>query len=560
VEKMTQSKTPVFGIDLGTTYSCIAYVDEYGRPVVVANAEGQHVTPSVIQFSGTERIVGKAAKESSVLYPDQTVEMVKRFMGKSESFLFMYEGTRYTPEEISSYILRKVVQDAEQQTGMKISDVVITCPAYFGIPEREATANAGKIAGLNVLSIINEPTAAAITYGTNEQSDQTVIVYDLGGGTFDITVIRIEGGSITVVATGGDHELGGRDWDERVVQYFAEEWRNQTSSSEDPMSSRETEQELFSRAEQAKITLTGREKTDIPIIHEGQRARVTLTREKFDELTNDLLGRTVDMTNQLLAEAEKRGVTKIDQLLLVGGSTLMPQVSRRLIQEYGSSRGLEPRVFEPSEAVAKGAAIFGYRLSINQEIITRMAEQMGVAPEQINMKTVSPSQREAAERAVASDFGLTLKTVQDAGKMPTNVTSRSFGVIAWDRNLRRDVVSNLIRINDALPAKITQTFGTAEANQPTAQIQIVDNLSSSDTWEPADSRILGETEMDLPRGLPEGSPIEITFELNDQGRLHMNARELTGGRVVQTELQTEAIMSADDVTAAASRSKSLTVS
>lgn len=557
---MTQSKTPVFGIDLGTTYSCIAYVDEYGRPVVVANAEGQHVTPSVIQFSGTERIVGKAAKESSVLYPDQTVEMVKRFMGKSESFLFMYEGTRYTPEEISSYILRKVVQDAEQQTGMKISDVVITCPAYFGIPEREATANAGKIAGLNVLSIINEPTAAAITYGTNEQSDQTVIVYDLGGGTFDITVIRIEGGSITVVATGGDHELGGRDWDERVVQYFAEEWRNQTSSSEDPMSSRETEQELFSRAEQAKITLTGREKTDIPIIHEGQRARVTLTREKFDELTNDLLGRTVDMTNQLLAEAEKRGVTKIDQLLLVGGSTLMPQVSRRLIQEYGSSRGLEPRVFEPSEAVAKGAAIFGYRLSINQEIITRMAEQMGVAPEQINMKTVSPSQREAAERAVASDFGLTLKTVQDAGKMPTNVTSRSFGVIAWDRNLRRDVVSNLIRINDALPAKITQTFGTAEANQPTAQIQIVDNLSSSDTWEPADSRILGETEMDLPRGLPEGSPIEITFELNDQGRLHMNARELTGGRVVQTELQTEAIMSADDVTAAASRSKSLTVS
>jgi len=557
---MTQSKTPVFGIDLGTTYSCIAYVDEYGRPVVVANAEGQHVTPSVIQFSGTERIVGKAAKESSVLYPDQTVEMVKRFMGKSESFLFMYEGTRYTPEEISSYILRKVVQDAEQQTGMKISDVVITCPAYFGIPEREATANAGKIAGLNVLSIINEPTAAAITYGTNEQSDQTVIVYDLGGGTFDITVIRIEGGSITVVATGGDHELGGRDWDERVVQYFAEEWRNQTSSSEDPMSSRETEQELFSRAEQAKITLTGREKTDIPIIHEGQRARVTLTREKFDELTNDLLGRTVDMTNQLLAEAEKRGVTKIDQLLLVGGSTLMPQVSRRLIQEYGSSRGLEPRVFEPSEAVAKGAAIFGYRLSINQEIITRMAEQMGVAPEQINMETVSPSQREAAERAVASDFGLTLKTVQDAGKMPTNVTSRSFGVIAWDRNLRRDVVSNLIRINDALPAKITQTFGTAEANQPTAQIQIVDNLSSSDTWEPADSRILGETEMDLPRGLPEGSPIEITFELNDQGRLHMNARELTGGRVVQTELQTEAIMSADDVTAAASRSKSLTVS
>jgi molecular chaperone DnaK len=558
---MVESKTPVFGIDLGTTYSCIAYVDEYGRPVVVANAEGQHVTPSVVQFSGAERIVGKAAKESSVLYPNETVEMVKRFMGSSESFAFLYEGRNYTPEEISSYILRKVVQDAEQQTGMKITDVVITCPAYFGIPEREATANAGKIAGLNVLSIINEPTAAAITYGTNEQSDQTVLVYDLGGGTFDITVIRIESGSITVVATGGDHNLGGRNWDERVVQYFAEEWQSQTGSSEDPLSSSESSQDLYNRAEQAKITLTGREKTDIPVIHEGQRARVTLTRDKFDELTSDLLERTIEMTNQLLQEASSRGVHKIDQLLLVGGSTLMPQVMRRLATEYGAAYGLTPRVFEPSEAVAKGAAIFGYRLSINQEIVTRMAEQMGVAPEKVNLDAMPTNQREAVEREVASELGLTLKSVKEATTTKvTNVTSRSFGVIAWERNEQRDVVSNLIRVNDPLPATITQTFGTAEANQTLAHIQIVDNLSSAEIYKPEDSRVLGETEMQLPRGLPEGSPIEITFHLNEQGRLQMTARELTDGREANVELQTEAIMSAEEVENAAKRATRITVS
>lgn len=562
---MASTTTPVFGIDLGTTYSCISYVDDYGRPVVVSNADGQHVTPSVVQFTGSERVIGKSAKDSAVLYPDQTVELVKGFMGRADRhFSFQYEGRSYTPEEISSYILGKVVQDAEQQTGMKITDVVITCPAYFGIPEREATANAGKIAGLNVLSIINEPTAAAITYGTNEESDQTVMVYDLGGGTFDITIIRIESGAITVIATGGNSELGGRNWDERIVTYFASEWMSQTGSSEHPLESSETAQELFSRAEAAKIVLTGRSSTDVPIVHEGQKARVTLTREKFDELTSDLLEQTISLTNILIGEAQKRGITKIDQLLMVGGSTLMPQVKQRLIQEYGASRGLEPRVFEPSEAVAKGAAIYGYRLSIKKEIITRVAEELGINAEDVDLTQVAhtrPDVVEAAQQDAAVTFGLPVSEVQEVSKKRiVNVTSRSFGVIALDKSQGREVVSNLIRVNDPLPANVTQRFGTVVTNQPSAQVQIVDNFSSDPTYEPSKSRILRDKDLTLPPSLPEESPIEITFQLNEQGRLRMTARDLTSGREIEDELDIEGVMSKEEVEEAASRYKSISLS
>jgi molecular chaperone DnaK len=562
---MAPTNTPVFGIDLGTTYSCIAYVDDYGRPVIVSNADGQHITPSVVQFTGSERVVGKAAKDSAVLFPNQTVELVKNFIGNPDRpFSFQYEGRSYTPEEISSYILGKVVQDAEQQTGMKISDVVITCPAYFGIPEREATANAGKIAGLNVLSILNEPTAAAITYGTNEEADQTAMVYDLGGGTFDITIIRIESGSITVVATGGNNELGGRNWDERIVTYFANEWMSQTSSSENPLDSPETMQELFSRAESAKITLTGKTSTDVPIIHEGQRVRVNLTREKFDELTSDLLDMTISLTNTLIGEAQKRGITKIDQLLMVGGSTLMPQVKQRLIQEYGDSHGLTPRVFDPSEAVAKGAAIYGYRLSIKKEIIIRIALELGIKAEDVDLPQVErthPDVVNAVNQDAAAVFGLPVSEVQGVLKKRIGtVTSRSFGVIAVDEAQEREIVSNLIRVNDPLPVEIKQTFVTAVANQSSAQIQIVDNFSSDPIYEPSLSRILRDKDLPLPAGLPKRSPIEITFQLSEQGRLRMIARDLTSGREIEDERDIEGVMSKEEVEEAARRYKSISLS
>jgi len=272
------AKQNVFGIDLGTTYSCIAYVDDSGKPVALPNVEGQYTTPSVVLFEDESRTVGKEAKNSAVLYSDRVVEMVKRQMGNA-SWRFDYQGREYTPEEISSYILRKVVQDASTAlNGQPINDVVITCPAYFGIAQRQATQRAGEIAGLNVLEVINEPTAAAISYNLlQEQSKQVVLVYDLGGGTFDITMIEIDGGAVTVISTGGNPELGGRDWDLAIINYLADEWKNKTGSYDDPTLDTETMQDLWQKAENAKISLSGRPSVQVAVQHAGQREGITLT-------------------------------------------------------------------------------------------------------------------------------------------------------------------------------------------------------------------------------------------------------------------------------------------
>ncbi|MGH2486873.1 MAG: Hsp70 family protein, partial [Ktedonobacterales bacterium] len=349
---MSEAATTVYGIDLGTTYSCIAHVDETGKPHIVPNAEGDLTTPSVVLFETTSnRAVGKVAKNSAKLYPKAVAEMVKRQMGNA-AWRFDYEGVDYRAEEISSYILRKVVDDATTFLGLEtpIKDVVITCPAYFGIAEREATARAGKIAGLTVREVINEPTAAAISFGMQDNHDQVVLVYDLGGGTFDVTMIEIKGGAITVVTTDGDKDLGGRDWDAAIVDYLVEEWTSDTGSSEDPTSSPETMQDLWQRAEDAKKALKALHETKVVVSHAGLSAGILLSRAKFDELTADKLERTIMFTKRALDSARARGYTKFDQLLLVGGSTKMQQVPDRLTREFG----IEPKSYEPDLAVAKG--------------------------------------------------------------------------------------------------------------------------------------------------------------------------------------------------------------
>src|SRR5258705_6479770 len=225
----------VFGIDLGTTYSAIAYVDEHGKPVIIPNQESERITPSVVLFDGDNIIVGNTAKEWAKVEPHRVVSRIKQHMGDPH-FVFEHEGQAYSPEDISSFVLRKVVGDAEVALGgEKITDVVVTCPAYFGTDEREATSNAGRLAGLNVRAILNEPTAAAIAYGLEQGDDQTVLVYDLGGGTFDITMIEIKARLIRVICTGGDHRLGGISWDEAIVVYLADQFRAQTGVDSDPM-------------------------------------------------------------------------------------------------------------------------------------------------------------------------------------------------------------------------------------------------------------------------------------------------------------------------------------
>ena len=382
---MNEQDTIVFGIDLGMTNSCIACVDDYGQAHILTNEEGQRSTPSVVYFDGDTRIVGREAKNNAVAFPDQVVELVKRHMGE-DGWRFPFDGIDYTAEEISSYILRKLASDTENQLGVKVTDVVITCPAYFGVNQREATAKAGEIVGFKVWEVLNEPTAAAIMYGVQKDQDQVVLVYDLGGGTFDITAIEIKGNAIRVIATGGDHTLGGRNWDESVVMYLAEKWMEDTGSSEHPMDSRETQQDLLQKAEAAKWTLSARQEATVMVVHEGQRVPVKLTREKFNELTALWLERTIRFTREIMDEADKRGYTKIDQILLVGGSTRMPQVRARLEQEFS----LPMQILDPDEAVAKGVAIYAKKLLIDHQIKYELAQDIKASTNEIDIARVLP--------------------------------------------------------------------------------------------------------------------------------------------------------------------------
>jgi molecular chaperone DnaK len=513
-----------------------------------------------VQFEEGSRVVGKEAKNSAVLAHDRVVEMVKRHMGEAE-WRFEYNGTEYTAEEISSYILRKLADDAEMNLGRPVKDVVITCPAYFGIAQREATARAGEIAKLNVREVINEPTAAAIMYGLQNEQDQVVLVYDLGGGTFDITVIEIKGGSITVVATGGDHSLGGRNWDEAVVSYLAQQWMNESGSAEDPIDSSESLQDLWGRAESAKWALTARQETKVLVTHAGQRVGVTLTRDKFNELTANLLERTIEYTKSTIEEAQKRGYTRFDQILLVGGSTKMPQVSERLKTEFN----IPLKVHDPDEAVAKGAAVYGQKLMLDEKIQIKIAEMTHTSAEKVDVAAVTPTVMERAQREVANEGGFKLSAVKKYSEMQvTNVASHSFGVVATitDRaGHDKQVIANLVIVNDPLPVTKTEMFGTYEANQDTANIRVMENsFKTQQVDDLTAGEEIGNAILLLPPRLPAGSPIEVTFELNRQGRLHVTGRELSTNTIIEATIETNRGISEEELREAKSRSDRVVIS
>jgi molecular chaperone DnaK (HSP70) len=468
-----------------------------------------------------------------------------------ESYTFEQPGIDYRPEELSSYILRKLVQDAETHLGTEIKDVVITCPAYFGPKAREATALAGEIAGLNVREILNEPTAAAIAYGMHQDDDQVILVYDLGGGTFDITMIEIKGGSIQVIVTGGNDRLGGRNWDEIIANYAAEQWMEETGSSDDPMANPETNEDLFAKAETAKLALSAREKTEIAVVHQTQRKSVTLTREKFDELTSNLLENTISYTNKTLEDAKTKNCPYFDQILLVGGSTKMPQVAERLQREFG----IEPKSFDPDEAVAKGAALFGQKLAVDEKIKI-LIESWGIS----DPEAASPEVKERAQVEVANTLDMRLPDVTKLNNMAVgNVTSRSFGVDVIDAagNFR---VSNLIKVNDRVPTEETKRYGTNEANQQTADIVIKQNLSMEDSVDPTICEQIGYAPLPLPPNLPANSPIDVTFKLSADGRLYVMGLDLTGNNIIEAEIITENAISKEEIEEAKMRSTQITVS
>ena len=527
----------VFGIDLGTTYSCIAYIDPTDQPVVLKNAEGDLTTPSVVWFDSLDDVqVGISAKEATKTDPEKTVSFIKRYIGQA-GYTRNIDGVARKPEEVSSYILRKVVNDAEDTLRMEgkladnehVKDVVITCPAYFGLAERTATETAGRLADLNVLAIINEPTAAAISYGLTEENAKTVLVYDLGGGTFDVTIVRVDGKEVRVVATGGDKELGGKDWDDRILSWLSHEYRLQSGSNEEILEDEYAAQELLLDVEKNKKLLTSKEKTPMSINFKGNRQRIELTREKFDELTKDLVNRTISLTRQMFAEAAKKGFSEsdIDEILLVGGSSRMPQIAKAVREAFGK----DVRMFDPDEAVAKGAAIYAAHLNEFNAAVNEIAERENRTVEEV---------REAIDEGKIRIGGLT-----DTPLSIVNVSSRTYGTDIVSRGENK--LLNIIFKNQELPAHGTDTVYPLEDNQRSVHFSILESFASDTVCDLAAGTEIGFTDMELPPGTTRDTPIEVTFTLDESGLLKLKAVEMLQGRTVEASFQTTNAIAEEEI-------------
>lgn len=462
------NKNLIIGIDLGTTNSCVA-VMENGKPVVLENPEGKRTTPSVVAFKGKEIIVGDAAKRQMVTNKD-TIHSIKRLIGTTKKV--NASGKDHTPEEISAKILSYIKNYAEKKLGHKITRAVITVPAYFNDAQRQATKNAGKIAGLTVERIVNEPTAAALAYGLDKaDKEQKILVYDLGGGTFDVSVLEIGHGTFEVLSTSGDNHLGGDDWDQKIIDWLLEEIHIEFNL--DLKSDKMALQRLKDAAEKAKIDLSGVNSTQILLpflsMHEGQPINVdkTLTRSHFENLTKDLLDRTVKPVEDALKEAK---ITKadLDQILLVGGSTRMPAVQQLVTDLTDKAPNL---TINPDEVVALGAAV-----------------QAGV---------------------LSGD-------VKDI--LLLDVTPLTLGIETLG-----GVATPVIKRNTTIPVSKTQTFSTAEDNQPAVDVHVVQGERTM----AADNKSLGKFNLSGIEPAPKGHPqIQITFSIDANGILNVTAKDL----------------------------------
>ncbi|REE97202.1 Hsp70 family protein [Thermomonospora umbrina] len=521
---------PTFGIDLGTTYSCIAYMDAAGRPVIAKNAVGEDTTPSVVYFETPENVVvGADAKKSALLDPDRVVQLIKRQMG--EKLELEFDGVPHTPESISGLILKELARAAAELTHEEVKDVVITVPAYFGVQERQATRNAGEIAGLNVLNMVPEPVAAALHYeAMGGEDNRTILVYDLGGGTFDTTVIRLEGSDVHVVCTDGNHRLGGADWDDRIADHLLEGFLAENPGST-AASSEDFLQEIALAAEELKKGLSRTLTRRHNMRFDGGVARVELSRERFEELTADLLEQTLEITARTVAAAAERGVHSFDDVLLVGGSTRMPAVEAGLRERFG----FEPKLYDPDLAVAKGAA----RFALIESIKLRFADEADEAE----------SLDESAVAEVADQLNLDATEVRRlAGKRVTSAVPRAFGVkVLVGKKPERFAIQHVLKANTALPATPDpERLGTAWPNQTEVDVEIWEQAGPVESENLADNKKIGEGTISGMPPLPEGSPLDVTFGMDEMGTLRVYAIELTTRKDLEIELKIEGL-SADDV-------------
>ncbi|MED1783053.1 molecular chaperone DnaK [Brevibacillus fortis] len=479
----------VIGIDLGTTNSCVA-VMEGGEPVVIANAEGNRTTPSVVAFKNGERIVGEAAKRQAITNPDNTVISIKRHMGTAHKETL--EGNAYSPEQISAMILQKLKADAESYLGQPVTQAVITVPAYFNDSQRQATKDAGKIAGLEVLRIVNEPTAAALAYGMEKTEDQTVLVFDLGGGTFDVSILELSDGFFEVKATSGDNKLGGDDFDDVVMNYLVSEFKKEHGI--DLSKDRMAQQRLKDAAEKAKKDLSGVLTTTIslPFITADatgpKHLEMNLTRAKFEEISADLVERTMGPTRQALKDA---GLTpsELDRVILVGGSTRIPAV-QEAIKKF---TGKEPhKGVNPDEVVALGAAV---------------------------------------------QAGVLTGDVKDVVLL--DVTPLSLGIETLG-----GVFTKLIDRNTTIPTSKSQVFSTAADNQTSVEIHVLQGERQMAN----DNKSLGRFNLSdippAPRGIPQ---IEVSFDIDANGIVNVRAKDLGTGKEQRITITSNSGLSDDDI-------------